>query len=347
MRKDLPYYIPINEIIDFINNTKSKTILLQAPDGLKPLLYNIVEEVKNVLKDITIYVSGSHAYGACDLAIDEAKTIGADVIIHIGHNEYPYLYSKPEIPVLYIPAYYMGQVPYDLIEELIMMLEKLNARNIGLFASLQYIKLIPIIKQYLQKKGFNVLTSRSRRTRYLLEGQILGCDYTALDYISNDVDTYIILSGGYFHALGACLYKPFNANIILIDPHKETIESLNGYCKKIIAKRLFIVSKLINSTINRVVGITGVRPGQYRPGLLEFIEKKFIEQNIEFFRVISMYLTKESLAAIDHIFNADAYIVFSCPRLPIDDLTGFYKPVITPGEAFMVLHKSLEYRFPW
>jgi Diphthamide synthase subunit DPH2 len=44
----------------------------------------------------------------------------------------------------------------------------------------------------------------------------------------------------------------------------------------------------------------------------------------------------------------EAFVVTSCPRLPVDDLYEYEKPVLTPGEAFMALQGRLEpYMFPW
>ena len=67
-----------------IKKRKPKIVLLQLPEGLKPdapRLAAVVEEAGALP-----IVSSDPCYGACDLAVSEAKLLGADLIVHYGHT---------------------------------------------------------------------------------------------------------------------------------------------------------------------------------------------------------------------------------------------------------------------
>ena len=61
-------------------------ILLQFPQGLKQ--YAIAEAKKYEKDGHEVFLSSAPCWGACDLALDEAKKINADKLIHYGHCKY-------------------------------------------------------------------------------------------------------------------------------------------------------------------------------------------------------------------------------------------------------------------
>ncbi|MEJ2127005.1 MAG: diphthamide synthesis protein, partial [Candidatus Bathyarchaeota archaeon] len=76
-----------------------KIVLLQLPEGLKPqapFLTKIVEQAGALP-----IVSSDPCYGACDLAVSEAKLLGADLIVHYGHTS---MIENSEIPTVYLEA---------------------------------------------------------------------------------------------------------------------------------------------------------------------------------------------------------------------------------------------------
>ncbi len=341
-----PYEINYEEIVSFIKKNNCTRILLQAPNGLKTVLPYIIQELGDKLRDysIEIYVSGTPSYGSCDIAVDEAEAIGAQAIIHIGHNKYPYMQVEPKIPVYYVPAYYSKPVDKEFMEYIASFLEKNQAKRVLLVASIQYVKQAKQIHEFLESKGFIVIKGVPKH-KVMEDYQVIGCDYTALDSHEH-YDLIIIVSSGLFHALGACLYK-HDKKVVLIDPLKREIRDLQDECRKIIAKRLYIVSKIITDGYSIVGLTTGTRPGQCRLSLMDYLSRLFKEKGACVVKIVSHYITREVLAAIDNAFNVDFFVVTNCPRLAIDDLSDFYKPVLTPGEALMVLKESLDYVFPW
>ena len=72
-------------------------ILLQFPEGLKS---KALEEQKQLEEQGNeVFVSSASCYGACDLAIDEAKKLKIDKLIHYGHA--PFIGVKTDIEVEY------------------------------------------------------------------------------------------------------------------------------------------------------------------------------------------------------------------------------------------------------
>ena len=319
---------------------QAKRVLVEAPDGLKPLIPCLLEKLSGKYEFI---ISGLPTYGSCDIALDEARKLGVDAIVHIGHNEYPFLSIKPEIPVLYVPVYYNWVPGKQLIERLDNMLRG-KYRKIGVVSTIQHLNIIKTFERELERKGYDIYVGKP--STQLMPGQILGCEYSAALDVVDRVDVFLVIAGGRFHAIGLSLVvdKP----IIQIDPYREELIDLGEKAKRIIAKRYYVVSMVRNTRIKTMGVIIGSKPGQYRPGIIDFVKKILAELGIEFYDIVVDELSFERLVSIDNAFKADAYVVTSCPRLPIDDLSDFYKPVLTPGELYMVRKNRLDkYVFPW
>src|SRR5215472_3784557 len=85
-----------------IEGRGARKILIQLPDGLKqegPRLANLVRQKTGA----EVLVSATPAWGACDLSLDAASRLKADLLVHYGHNEFLRDGSNG-IPVVYIPA---------------------------------------------------------------------------------------------------------------------------------------------------------------------------------------------------------------------------------------------------
>jgi 2-(3-amino-3-carboxypropyl)histidine synthase len=79
----------------------ARKVLLQLPEGLKPESPQLAAAVEEAGAQAVI--SGDPCYGACDLALNEAETLGADLIVHYGHSPMLNL-PRTAMPAVYIPA---------------------------------------------------------------------------------------------------------------------------------------------------------------------------------------------------------------------------------------------------
>lgn len=81
------YDLELEKVISEIKKTKSKLVLLQFPDGLKPYATAVVDYLHEKTNAEFLIWLGS-CYGACDTptGIEELKP-KIDLTIQFGHNE--------------------------------------------------------------------------------------------------------------------------------------------------------------------------------------------------------------------------------------------------------------------
>ncbi|MCL5786786.1 MAG: diphthamide synthesis protein [Candidatus Marsarchaeota archaeon] len=175
-------------------------ILLQFPEGLKEkaLTYAKEEEAKGN----EVYVSASPSFGACDLALDEAKMIGAEKLVHFGHAEFHHVDFNVEYREFAVDA------DLDILEESVDALKDYN--KIGIVTTIQHIHQLQYVKEFYEKNGKTVVIGKPYGFAKK-PGQILGCDIGSAARIDNEVDAFVYFGGGMFHPLGALLNtkKPF------------------------------------------------------------------------------------------------------------------------------------------
>ena len=70
-----------------LKKRKPKRILLQVPEGLKKEAVCLAELIQEKAKT-QVVVSGEPLWGACDIAIGEAKIIKADLIVIYGNDQF-------------------------------------------------------------------------------------------------------------------------------------------------------------------------------------------------------------------------------------------------------------------
>src|SRR4030067_906112 len=100
-----------------IRGRKAKKALLQLPEGLKTQALEIAHALEK--SGAEILLSAETCYGACDILDREAKSLGCDLIIHVGHSE---MLKKTLIPIIY-EEYRMDFDPVPILEQNIQELE--------------------------------------------------------------------------------------------------------------------------------------------------------------------------------------------------------------------------------
>ncbi|MCJ7456558.1 diphthamide synthesis protein, partial [Candidatus Bathyarchaeota archaeon] len=83
-------------IIREIKKRSSHRVLLQLPEGLKPLAARLAKKLQDE-SGAEVFVSGDPCYGACDLALEQMKQLHADLLIHVGHAEIPSESARDDI----------------------------------------------------------------------------------------------------------------------------------------------------------------------------------------------------------------------------------------------------------
>jgi len=84
---DKKYNLELEKVISEIKKNKSKLVLLQFPDGLKPYATAVVDYLREKTKVEFLIWIGS-CYGACDTptGIEKIKP-KIDFVIQFGHND--------------------------------------------------------------------------------------------------------------------------------------------------------------------------------------------------------------------------------------------------------------------
>ncbi len=337
------YILDLGLVDEFIEENNIKKILLQAPDGLKPLLEKIIRHIESFHPQTKIIISAEPWYGSCMLSINEVKILGVDGIVHVGHNRYPWLYDDIGVPILYMPAYYSGKPSKTLLDRLLKTIED---HDIGMVASIQYIPYMNTLADILEKKGYNVYIGNSS-SQWMEKGQILGCEYTAALNIRDRVKTFIVISGGIFHALGLSLILREH-KIYGLDPHREEVWNTSTYRDKVLRIRYYKLYQILRRGIRKVAIIVSPLLGQYRSSIITYLEDLLSKNGIDYQVFSTTMVDNDRISSIDNAFSPDAFVITGCPRLPIDDLSEYHKPVLTPGELVMVLKKNIDkYVFPW
>jgi len=329
-----PYDFELDRLASHIREKGYRRILIQIPDGLKIYIPYIYTELrKRVGEYVEIVFSGDSAWGSCMLIDQETRIGGYDLLVHIGHIEYPYY--KPSHNIIFIPAYSLLDIDKSIIEQAIELLKKYNARRISVFSTIQHFRLLPMVISELSKY-FEVVYSGKGFV-------VMGCEYSAPFSVIHRIDAFVIISGGVFHGVGLGLHDSIKP-VIKIDPYERRSIDLTNEILRIRQVRYYKIMQALEA--RHWILIDGVR-GQNREWYRKYLQKLIEERGGEYIVYISENITREFLLNIDTKW-ADVYVVLACPRIPIDDLSDFHKPVLTPAEARMILTSRIDkYSFPW
>ena len=298
----------------------AKRVLIQLPEGLKPQGPRLAEVIEAT--GALSIVSADPCYGACDLAIQEAETINADLVVHFGHSS---LIDKPErVPTVYIEAKATLTLK-TAVQKALPLLK--NWKRIGLVTTVQHTEHLEEARKALLAAGKSVAVGDAGRLKYA--GQVIGCDYSNASIVAETVDAFLFVGGGRFHAIGVALAtsKP----TAVADPYEARAYSVDREAERTRKRRW---ASLNEATRAKRFGILiGLKSGQTR-----------LEEALQIKRKLHRVGKKCTLLAIREAIpeslmqypTIDAYVNTACSRISLDDTSRFQKPVLTMNEALVV-----------
>jgi 2-(3-amino-3-carboxypropyl)histidine synthase len=299
-------------------------ILLQFPEGLKQ---HALEYSKKLEKEgHEIFVSASPTFGACDLAIDEAKNIKAEKLIHFGHGEF----HKADFNVEYVE--FFMDAPLDILPNSLPYLEKY--KTIGLVTTIQHIKQLDKVKAFYETNGKTVLIGKPYGFAKV-PGQILGCDIGSSATIDRNVDVHVYFGGGLFHPLGALLSttKPF----LRVDPYNSQIEFIDRERKEHDRRSR---GKILASLEAKNFGILlSTKNGQHNMGLAKVLKGKIEANGMNAEILVANTFDFQS---IDNMMEFEVLVNTACPRIAIDDIDRTTKPLLSANELMEVIRMKKE-----
>ncbi len=300
----------------------AKRVLMQFPEGLKPEAPHIAKAIEKL--GVLPIISADPCYGACDLAVADAENLGVDLVIHYGHSK---LAKYECFPTIYVEARATPNVA-PVVEKALPILEKW--RKIGLATTVQHIQTLDEAREILTRHKKTVVIGDTGRLGY--PGQVLGCDYSNAISIAKDVEAFLFIGGGQFHAIGVALstYKP----TVAADPYDGTATIVEKEAEKILKQRWAHVQEARKA---KTFGILiGLKPGQKRLEEALQLKEKLEKEG----KTTQLFALKEiTPEALTEFPSIDAFVNTACPRISLDDAARYGKPILTSNETLVIVGK--------
>ena len=301
----------------------AKRVLLQLPEGLKPEAPRLAKIVEK--SGALPIISADPCYGACDLPTAEAERLGIDLIVHFGHAK---LLKHEQVPTVYVEARATVTVD-EAVEKAVQLLSKYG--KIGLATTVQHVQTLDEAREILVRAGKTVVVGDDGRVNY--PGQVMGCDYSNVRSVAKDVEAFLFVGGGRFHALGIALStsKP----TIIADPYENRAYAIDEEAQRILKQRWASVEEAKHAKTFGV--LIGLKIGQRR--LEDALKVKEIAEKNG--KAAFLFAIKEILPeALMEFPSVDAYVNTACPRISLDAPSKFLKPVLTVNEFMVVCGES-------
>ena len=310
----------IERLKEEITKRGAKRVLFQLPEGLKtkgPCLASIAEKLGAVA-----IVSADPCYGACDLAFQEAESLGADLLVHYGHSE---ITPQQRVPTIYIEA----RTAISLKPAVKKALRLLKTwKNVGLVTTIQHIDMLGEARTMLLDAGKSVEIGDAGRLKHA--GQVMGCDYSNATAVAKEVDAFLFVGGGRFHAIGVGLAtsKP----TVIADPYEQRAFSVEDEVQRVLKQRWASIREAEKAKNFGV--LIGLKSGQKRIDEALKVKEK-LEKKGKKATLLTMHeVTPETLMQFPSL---EAFVNTACPRIALDDASKFRRPVLTINEALVIV----------
>jgi 2-(3-amino-3-carboxypropyl)histidine synthase len=299
----------MNDVIKKLRDAKAKKIFVQYPEGIKLRIQEIVKELEKEGFDVVLCIEP--CFGACDIRDDEAGLLGCDTILHIGHEDFG---VKSALPIVFW-EYFLEVDPLPVLEK---EFEKLkDYKDIGLITSIQFVKLVPKVGEFLKKKGKNVFTYKSLQ----YPGQILGCRLEAAKNIEAKIDCFLCISAGKFYGWGLTISSP--KPTLCLDLETKKIYSLDDMKKRM--SKIIAWNKSQFEDAKNVGVLVSWKKGQHK---VLSIKAKLEEIGKTVYVLAMDEVTPEKLEGL----KLDFLVNTACPRIGWDDFSKYRIPMLNYDE---------------
>ena len=307
----------LDRIVAWIRDGGYTSVALPLPEGLRIRSSEITDYLfERTGVDITII--GCPCYGACDLFDYHGLT---DALVHFGHSPIPSQGDDPN--VLYIES----RSDVELADSVGDSLDFLPER-IGLLATVQYLGLIPAVTDILEAKGRTVLVGVGD-SRICHPGQVLGCNCSAAESVSDDVDAFLFIGEGDFHPLAAAFGVV--KTVAVLNPVTSEVRDMSEVRDRILRRRFGAIQGARDAETFLVIVCSKI--GQNRSSEADRMVELIRSHGKRAFKAIMEEVTPMSLMA----YRVDAYVNTACPRIAMDDSARYDRPMLTIPELEIAL----------
>ncbi|MBI5355708.1 MAG: diphthamide biosynthesis enzyme Dph2 [Candidatus Aenigmarchaeota archaeon] len=310
----------ITALVKAVKERGATKVMIQLPEGIKVRAQEISEFLEK--EGIESMVSLEPCYGACDLRDHEARLLGCDLLVHVGHSNFG---VKTPFPVLYFP-WFLDIDPIPALSDNLKKLEKY--KKIGLITSVNHLPALEKVKQFLEKNGKQCFIGDGRHN----PGQILGCDIRAALNVENNVDCFLFIGTGKFHYLGVGLKR--DLPLLSLDLERMEIYETEGEKLKFLKQRIIAMELAKDS--HKFGILLSSKEGQAYVSSALGIKKRLKELGKEAVIFVMDTITQDKI----FFTKVDCFINCACPRISIEDRSMYKKPLIGIDEFWEVFGKG-------
>ena len=235
---------------------------------------------------------------------------------------------------LFIKAEYTGKV--ELCNDALDYLRKKKYSRIAMYASIQFVNKLEIVKKQLAENNIAIITSKPNRANAV--SQLLGCDnyHHSLNLKEEElteIEAYLYIGDGKFHPLTLVFAQKDTLNkkeVIVNDPIQNKMFLVNESDVKITLNK-YKSSLMKFLTAHKIGVIITIKPGQeqFQPALA--LENKFPEKKFYYFIDNSV-----SFDQLENFPFIEVWVNTACPRIGLDDQEKFARGVINLNDALRV-----------
>lgn len=305
----------VQSITQKLSPLSPKKVFLQAPEGLKTRILSLAQEIEKT--GVSVLISCDPTYGACDLKDKEAKALGCDVLVHIGHSDFG---VRPVLPVIYEPY----EIDFDAVPLLKKHIKNLEQyKKISLLTTIQFEKCLEPAKEFLEKNGKDVLFSKQVRNKKV--GLLLGCDWSAALPLRDRVDCFLYIGSGIFHPLG--LARMTDTPVLWLDFETGALEDMTKEKQRLEKIKAFHIGQA-QDAINFGI-LVSVKEGQFFLKRAEQLKNELEKKGKKVWILISDEISPSKLAGM----KLDVLVNCACPRID-EDFSLFKKPILNPEDVY-------------
>ena len=287
---------------------RAKKIFIQVPEGLKTRVQRFAATLEE--NGIETIISADPCYGACDILDYEAKQLGCNLLLHIGHSNFG---LRTKLPVIY-EEYRIKYDPTEFLRQNMKNLKKY--KKICLVTTVQFLDALKIAKKFLTKKGKKIYVSGT--------GQLLGCETLGAEAFDNVVDCYLFLGSGTFHPLG--LSVKVESPVLMLN--FETGELINLETEQALYKRIRAAHIEKAKDCENFGILVSTKPGQAKIKIAEHVKKILTSKGKKSWIFVMNEIRPEKLLGL----KLDCLVDCACPRIT-EDFKVYKKPILYPDDV--------------
>lgn len=181
-----------------------------------------------------------------------------------------------------------------------------SSKAVGLIATVQFIKALPGLKQWLERQGKQALINKN--------GQIVGCNISNATKIQDKVSCFLYVGSGKFHPLAVALSLKQPKPIFLYNPITEEFSRLNEkdiaqvQARKKTARVKFISAKIFGILVS-------TKPGQQRLKQAKALRTKLEKQG----KKVYFFLFNDfDINQLENFPRVECWINTACPGLSLE-----------------------------